>query len=121
MPWYFPELAALFIIVSIVVGLIGGLGEEGMVNGMIQGMGDFMGAAFIIAIARGVTVIMNNAGITDTVLHSLEGVVSGLLGRDIRDDDVSWSTSHWRSWCPPPAGTRRWRCRSWRRWRTSPG
>ena len=76
--WYFPELAALFLVMSIVVGLVGGLGEERMVGGIVSGMGDFMGAALIIAIARGVTVIMNNAGITDTVLHSLEGVVSGL-------------------------------------------
>lgn len=78
MPWYFPELAALFLVGAIVIGLVGRLGEEGMVNGIVQGMGDFMGAALIIAIARGVTVIMNNAGITDTILNSLEGVVSGL-------------------------------------------
>jgi uncharacterized ion transporter superfamily protein YfcC len=76
--WYFPELASLFLVASIVVGLIGGLGEEGMVGGIVGGMGDFMGAAFIIALARGVTVVMNNASITDTVLNSLEGLVSGL-------------------------------------------
>jgi uncharacterized ion transporter superfamily protein YfcC len=39
-----------------------------------------MGAAFIIAVARGVTVIMNNSGITDTVLNSLESLVSNLSG-----------------------------------------
>jgi uncharacterized ion transporter superfamily protein YfcC len=76
--WYFPELAALFLVASVVVGLMGGLGEEGTVNGIIAGAGDFMGAALIIAVARGVTVIMNNAAITDTVLHSLESAVSGL-------------------------------------------
>ena len=78
MPWYFPELAALFLIGSVVVGLIGGLGEERTVGAVVAGMGDFMGAALIIAIARGVTVIMNNASVTDTVLNSLEGVVAGL-------------------------------------------
>ena len=76
--WYFPELAALFLVASVLVGLIGGLKEEGTVNGIIAGAGDFIGAALIIAVARGVTVIMNNAGITDTVLHALESVVSGL-------------------------------------------
>jgi uncharacterized ion transporter superfamily protein YfcC len=76
--WYFPELAALFLVGAILVGLVGGLGEEGMVTGIVSGAGDFIGAALIIAVARGVTVIMNNAGITDTVLHSLEGAVSGL-------------------------------------------
>lgn len=78
--WYFPELAGLFLIMSIVVGLIGRLGEEGMVDSIVAGMGDFIGAAFIIAFAKGVTVIMNNAQITDTVLSSLEGAVSDLSG-----------------------------------------
>ena len=76
--WYFPELAALFIVGAVLVGLVGGLGEEGTVTGIIAGAGDFIGAALIIAVARGVTTIMNNAGITDTVLHALEGAVSGL-------------------------------------------
>jgi uncharacterized ion transporter superfamily protein YfcC len=76
--WYFPELAALFLVGSVLVGLVGGLGEEGTVTGIISGAGDFIGAALIIAVARGVTTIMNNASITDSVLHGLEGVVSGL-------------------------------------------
>ncbi|HMD25135.1 MAG TPA: YfcC family protein, partial [Streptosporangiaceae bacterium] len=76
--WYFPELAALFIVGAVLVGLVGGLGEDGTVTGIISGAGDFIGAALIIAVARRVTVIMNNAGITDTVLHALEGAVSGL-------------------------------------------
>jgi uncharacterized ion transporter superfamily protein YfcC len=78
--WYFPELAALFLVAAIIIGLIGKLGEEGMVNAIISGMGDFIGAAFIIAFARGVTVVMNNSGITDTVLHSLESLVTDLSG-----------------------------------------
>ncbi|HEU4490085.1 MAG TPA: hypothetical protein VFR74_04365 [Jiangellales bacterium] len=74
--WYFPELAALFLAAAILIGLIGGLGEKGISDGLVQGAGDFIGAALIIAIARGVTVIMNNADITDTILNSLETAVS---------------------------------------------
>ena len=51
-----------------------------MVDSIVAGMGDFIGAAFIIAFAKGVTVIMNNSQITDTVLSSLEGAVEGLSG-----------------------------------------
>jgi uncharacterized ion transporter superfamily protein YfcC len=76
--WFFPELSALFLVASVIIGLLGRLGEEGTTSAMIGGMGDFMGAAFIIALARGVTVVMNNASVTDTVLNALEGVVSGL-------------------------------------------
>ena len=76
--WYFPELAALFLVGAVLIGLVGGLGEEGTVTGIIAGAGDFIGAALIIAVARGVTTIMNNASVTDSVLHGLESVVSGL-------------------------------------------
>ena len=75
--WYFPELAALFIVMSIVVGLIGGLGEKGLTDTIVRGAGDFIGVGLIIVLARGVTVIMNNSMITDTVLHSMEDAVSG--------------------------------------------
>ncbi len=74
--WYFPELAALFIVMSIVVGLIGGLGEQGLTDTLVRGAGDFVGVGLIIVLARGVTVIMNNSQITDTVLHSMETAVN---------------------------------------------
>jgi uncharacterized ion transporter superfamily protein YfcC len=74
--WYFPELAALFIVMSIVVGLIGGLGEKGLTDTLVKGAGDFIGVGLIIVLARGVTVIMNNSQITDTVLNSMESAVS---------------------------------------------
>jgi uncharacterized ion transporter superfamily protein YfcC len=82
--WYFPELAALFIVMSILVGLIGGLGEKGLTDTVVRGAGDFIGVGLIIVLARGVTVIMNNSQITDTVLHSMEDIVnstsSGVFG-----------------------------------------
>lgn len=74
--WYFPELAALFLVMAIVVGLIGGLGEKGLTDTIVRGAGDFIGVGLIIVLARGVTVIMNNSAITDTVLNSMENAVS---------------------------------------------
>ncbi|MEO8220954.1 MAG: YfcC family protein [Specibacter sp.] len=74
--WYFPELAALFIVASIVVGFIGGLKEKELTNALVRGAGDFIGVGLIIVLARGVTVIMNNAYITDTVLNSMENLVT---------------------------------------------
>ncbi len=74
--WYFPELAALFIVMALVVGAIGGLGEKGVTDAVVRGAGDFIGVGLVIVLARGVTVIMNNAQITDTVLQSMERAVS---------------------------------------------
>ncbi|GAA3164571.1 YfcC family protein [Blastococcus jejuensis] len=74
--WYFPELAALFLLMSLVVGLIGGLGEKGLTDTLVRGAGDFIGVGLVIVLARGVTVIMNNSQITDTVLNSMESLVA---------------------------------------------
>ncbi|MFD8575234.1 YfcC family protein [Streptomyces virginiae] len=74
--WYFPELAALFIVAAVAVGLVGGLGEKGTVTAVTAGAGDFIGAALIVMLARGVTVIMNNASVTDTILDVLQSAVA---------------------------------------------
>jgi uncharacterized ion transporter superfamily protein YfcC len=75
--FYFPEAAALFIVMAVVIGLIARLGEEGTVNTIIAGASDFLAAALIVVLARGITVVMKNAYMTDTVLHWMENAVSG--------------------------------------------
>ncbi len=75
--FYFPEAAALFLVMAVVVGLIAKLGEEGTVNAIVAGAGDFLSAALIVVFARGITVVMKNAYMTDTILHSMEKAVSG--------------------------------------------
>ena len=75
--FYFPEAAALFLVMSVVIGVIAGLGEEGTVTTIVAGAADFIGAALIIVIARGITVVMKNAYMTDTVLHWMEKAVAG--------------------------------------------
>jgi uncharacterized ion transporter superfamily protein YfcC len=75
--FYFPEAAALFLVMAVVVGLIARLGEEGTVSTIVAGASDFLGAALIIVIARGITVVMRNAYMTDTILHWMENAVSG--------------------------------------------
>ena len=75
--FYFPEAAALFFVMAVVIGLIAKLGEEGTVNTIVAGASDFLGAALIIVLARGITVVMKNTYMTDTVLHWMEDAVSG--------------------------------------------
>ncbi|MCX4528949.1 MULTISPECIES: YfcC family protein [unclassified Streptomyces] len=75
--WSFPELSALFMCAAVLVGLVARLGEAKLSSTIIQGAADFISPALVIMLARGVTVIMNNSKITDTILHSIEGVVGG--------------------------------------------
>ena len=75
--FYFPEAATLFLVMAVVIGLIARLGEEGTVTTIVAGASDFLGAGLIIVLARGITVVMKNAYMTDTVLHWMENAVSG--------------------------------------------
>jgi uncharacterized ion transporter superfamily protein YfcC len=70
--WWFPEMTASFLLFSIVIGLIGHMKEGELTTTFVDGARDLLGVALIIGIARGITVIMNNGEITDTVLHWAE-------------------------------------------------
>ena len=78
--WWFPEMTACFLFFGILIGLIGRLGEKQLVDTFVDGARDMLGVALIIGVARGITVIMSNGLITDTVLYWAEQAVSGLGG-----------------------------------------
>ncbi|WP_371529768.1 YfcC family protein [Streptomyces sp. NBC_01283] len=75
--WSFPQLAALFLCAAVLVGCVARMGEQKLSSTITQGAADFISPALVIVLARGVTVIMNNSKVTDTVLHSIEGIVKG--------------------------------------------
>lgn len=69
--WFIEEIAAMFFVMGIVVGIIGGLKSEAIVKGFIEGAKDLVGTAFIIALARATLVISRDGQIIDTVLYAL--------------------------------------------------
>jgi uncharacterized ion transporter superfamily protein YfcC len=78
--WWFPEMTGSFLVFAILIGLAAGMGEGKFTDSFVDGARDLLGVALIIGIARGVTVIMNNGLITDTVLNAAEQAVAGLGG-----------------------------------------
>jgi uncharacterized ion transporter superfamily protein YfcC len=70
--WWFPEMTASFLLFAILIGLVGRMGEGELTSTFVDGARDLLGVALIIGIARGITVVMNNGQITDTVLHWAE-------------------------------------------------
>jgi uncharacterized ion transporter superfamily protein YfcC len=70
--WWFPEMTASFILFTVIIGLVARLSEGDLTESFVAGARDLLGVALIIGIARGITVIMNNGQITDTVLHWAE-------------------------------------------------
>jgi uncharacterized ion transporter superfamily protein YfcC len=70
--WWFPEMTASFLLFSVLIGLVGRMREGELTETFVNGARDLLGVALIIGIARGITVIMTNGQITDTVLHWAE-------------------------------------------------
>ena len=70
--WWFPEMTASFLLFAILIGLVGRMKEGELTSTFVDGARDLLGVALIIGIARGITVIMNNGQITDTVLNWAE-------------------------------------------------
>ena len=75
--WWFPQLAMLFILASVLVGIVARMGEKETVRLIAAGAADMLGPAMVVLLAGGVSVIMTNTQTLGTVLHSMEQLVSG--------------------------------------------
>jgi uncharacterized ion transporter superfamily protein YfcC len=75
--WWFPQLAMLFILASVAVGLVARMPEKEIVRLIGVGASDMIGPAMVVLLAGGVSVIMNNTQTLDTILSSMEQLVSG--------------------------------------------
>ena len=74
-------MTASFLLFAIVIGVIGAdVAKADFTSAFVDGARDLLGVALIIGIARGITVIMNNGQITDTVLNWAEQAVAALGG-----------------------------------------
>jgi uncharacterized ion transporter superfamily protein YfcC len=78
--WWFPEMTASFLLFAILIGLVARMKETDLTSTFVDGARDLLGVAMIIGIARGITVIMNNGLITDTVLNAAEQAVADVGG-----------------------------------------
>ena len=69
--WGFIEMTSLFFGITFVMFPLTKQKESEFVSNFVQGAADLLGVALIIALARGVTIIMDGGLISDTLLHSL--------------------------------------------------
>ena len=86
--WWFPEMTASFLLFAILIGVVGRMKEGELTTTFVDGARDLLGVALIIGIARGITVIMNNGQITDTVLHWAETALGDVGEAAFADRDV---------------------------------
>lgn len=78
--WYFDEASTWFFLMAILIGIIGGLSEKQIVNTFITGAADMMSVVLVIALARGISVLMANTGLDKYVLNAAADALAGLSG-----------------------------------------
>lgn len=78
--WYFDEASTWFFLMAILIGIIGGLSEKQIVNTFISGAADMMSVVLVIALARGISVLMANTGLDVYVLDAAANALAGLSG-----------------------------------------
>ena len=76
--WWFLEMTVVFLIGAVLIGIIARIKEETFVDTFVKGAGDLLGVAIIIGIARGVTVLMEDGLISDTLLYYASNITDGM-------------------------------------------
>lgn len=76
--FWIPEIAAVFLAVGVISGILGKLSPDEMANAFIEGAKEMIGPAIMIGFARGIIVIAENANIIDTILYNLSSAIGSL-------------------------------------------
>jgi uncharacterized ion transporter superfamily protein YfcC len=76
--WYIPQIAAVFLVMTLACGLLGGLRPGEMAEAFVGGARDLCGAAVLVAFSRAVLVVAEDGQIIDTVLNAAAASMSGL-------------------------------------------
>lgn len=76
--WDMLEIGAMFILMGIVSGVIARLSANKICEAFIEGCNDVLVGALIVGMARGITVIMSESMIMDTIINYLANSINGL-------------------------------------------
>ncbi len=78
--FWIPQIAAVFLAIGLISGIIGKLSTDEMADAFILGAKDMIGAAVMLGFARGIVILAENASVIDTILYHLAQVLGTLPG-----------------------------------------
>ncbi|MCX8010992.1 MAG: TIGR00366 family protein [Ignavibacteria bacterium] len=76
--WYINEIAALFLGLGIISGLLGRLSLSEIADSLKEGARDMVGVALIIGCARAILVVATDGKILDMMLYSMASITTQL-------------------------------------------
>ena len=71
-------MTALFLVVSVILGVLLGIPEKVFVDKFTTGAGELIGVGLIIGVARAVNMILDQGAVSDTILFKLSSMVDGM-------------------------------------------
>ncbi|SDK36282.1 YfcC family protein [Billgrantia gudaonensis] len=78
--WYINEIAGMFLLIAIVIGIVNGLSANEIVKQMMEGASKVTPGALVIGLAASIQVILGQAQIIDTIVHGLSGLIQDIPG-----------------------------------------
>jgi uncharacterized ion transporter superfamily protein YfcC len=76
--WWLLEMSAVFLGSAILSAFLLNMKEKEFVSTFLAGAAELIGVTLVIGFARGVTIILRDGNIIDTILYSLTHLVSGI-------------------------------------------
>ena len=76
--WWFYEAALWFLIMSIIIGIVNGFGESGIVDAFVDGADDMIGVILVIAVARGASVLMSATYLDNYLIYNASEILAKL-------------------------------------------
>ena len=76
--WYFDEASTWFLLMTLVIGIIGGISEARFVRAFINGAADMMSVVLVLALARSVAVLMAETGLDMWILENAANALAGM-------------------------------------------
>lgn len=74
--FYMDEISALFLIMGIVTGVIGGLNAREMTDSFVSGCKGMMLPCLMVGLCKAATILLTDASIMDTIVHALAGILN---------------------------------------------
>ena len=76
--WDFDQMGALFFVLGVGAGLLGGLGLSGTAEGFVTGFRDIAFSALLIGFARAIFVVLEQGHIVDTIVQGMSAPLAHL-------------------------------------------
>lgn len=74
--FYIDELAALFLIMGVVAGILGGLSPNRMANSFMKGCSNMLMPCIMVGMCKAITIVLTNASIMDTIINFLASLLN---------------------------------------------